>query len=258
MRRLRDWCYGRWASARRRSRLSLELLGTTRHVLISAGFPIRKQFLVLRCASGSEVSGLFSEFAVVLGALEHYERWRAIYAGFEVDFRIKGHHDPALGNNWWRQLFEPIHVGSEARGSWIRTRRPHDVFAYRIAQLSRRQGGALIDRDISAESANSCRRMPTRATTSQRLRRRRPLSRHRQMDECAPRAVQRRSRSYSARNGIRPEGRFKVFVATDETAPLHARPLPSRTALPRDVPLGSRATDRRGEQRRQLLEGRGL
>ena len=44
--------------------------------LLAAGasLPLRKPFLVLRCARGPDVSGLFSEFAAVVGALEHVER----------------------------------------------------------------------------------------------------------------------------------------------------------------------------------------
>ena len=149
--RLRDWALRRWGSIRHRLRLAYELIErSARFLLLAAGIPIRKEFLVLPCIRGSAVSGLFSEFAAVLGALEHYEKWQKIYAGLRVDFVDQGlYYDSAHGENWWEYYFERIDLGS-ADGAVTRivSDRLHDIFAYRISRLSREHGFALIDRYI--------------------------------------------------------------------------------------------------------------
>lgn len=122
-----------------------------RVVLTRAGLPLAKEYLVLGCGSGQDASGLFSEVAAVIGALEHYESWRSIYAGLHVDFKHHGlYHEPAVGDNWWEYYFEPITLGT-ALGA---TTRPvpalrHDAFAYRVEQsLSRAAAAALLRRHV--------------------------------------------------------------------------------------------------------------
>src|SRR5271170_6048932 len=151
MNQLREWISLRRRSVKRRSSLLLGLLDRlARYLLVACGVPFRKEFLVLRCAAGSNVSGLFSELAAVLGSLEHYEKWEKIYAGLKVDFADQGlYYDPAFGDNWWEYYFEPIEVGSSANAIVkIVGELQHDAFAYEIAHLSRERGFALIDRYV--------------------------------------------------------------------------------------------------------------
>lgn len=59
--------------------------------------------------------GLFSQFATVLGLLEHFDRRPGRYAGLRVDFEEGGlYYEPAAGPNWWDYYFEPIRLGSGA------------------------------------------------------------------------------------------------------------------------------------------------
>ena len=151
MNRLREWTEGRWGSVNRRLRLGLTLLErSARLLLLRSGVPIKKEYLVLRCIEGSAVSGLFSEFAAVLGSLEHYEKWKKIYAGLRVDFTTRGlYYEPAFGSNWWEYYFEPVSVGSDANAvTRVVSEFQHDAFAYGITRLSRQRGFALIDRYI--------------------------------------------------------------------------------------------------------------
>lgn len=132
-------------------RLSLAAAGldrATRAALTSAGLPLRKQFLLLDCGIGEDASGLFSEVAAVIGAIEHYETWRGIYAGLEVNFRDHGlYHEPAVGLNWWDYYFEPIHLGDHT-GALTRAVAPleHDAFAYRVERDMPRDTAARIVR----------------------------------------------------------------------------------------------------------------
>jgi len=140
-----------WMGAKHRLRLALEVLGrSARYGLLLAGAPLRRDFLILRCMGGNAVSGFFSEFAAVLGALEHYERWKPLYAGLRVEFGAQGlYYDPTYGENWWEYHFEPLDVGARegARVTVIGDRQ-HDLFAYRLPRISRRRGFELIDRYI--------------------------------------------------------------------------------------------------------------
>lgn len=119
-----------------------------RLLVMGLKLPISKEFLVLQCTEGSEASGLFSEFAAVLGLLEHYERWSSIYAGIRVDFGTKGlYYDPVAGENWWQYYFEPIELGSE-RHSTVRPVTPvqHDELALRA--VPRRLASELVRRYV--------------------------------------------------------------------------------------------------------------
>jgi len=117
---------------------------------VAAGFPLKRQFLVLRCLEGEQSVGLFSEVFSVLGALEHYERWRNSYAGLSVEFPAGGlYYEPAFGRNWWEYYFEPVRIGSrngaaDSESSLLQ----HDVFQFEGDQLPRKRGFELINRYI--------------------------------------------------------------------------------------------------------------
>jgi hypothetical protein len=111
-----------------------------------AGLPVRREFLVLGCGVGDDASGLFSEAAAVVGAIEFCERWPRLMSGLRVDFANQGlYYDPAIGNNWWDYYFEPIEIGSPGAaavrtvGAW-----QHDSFAYRVEQTMRRATAARL------------------------------------------------------------------------------------------------------------------
>lgn len=121
-----------------------------RRRLVAAGIPLRAQFLELHCRQGDDSSGLFSEFAAVLGALEHYQAWRGYYAGLNVRFSSGLYLEPAAGPDWWEYYFEPIDLGSQANAA-VRIIGPHehDMFAYRVEQtMPRAAGAALLARYI--------------------------------------------------------------------------------------------------------------
>ncbi len=210
----------RLGSFKRRSILCAGLLGRlARYALVVSGIPVRKEFLVLRCARGRDASGLFSEFAAVLGLLEHYERWRKIYAGLQVDFADQGlYYEPAFGPNWWEYFFEPLEVGSRADA---RVRvvgdEQHDFFAYRLPNLSRQRGFDLIDRYIRAkplirEKVDTCMRENARGAFVIGVH-------YRGTDKRAdaPRVAYDEVRDAIGRIAQSvPDGRYRIFVATDE------------------------------------------
>ncbi len=132
-----------------KSRCAL-LARTARLRLQAAGLPLKRQFLIVRCRDGSEALGLFSEFATVLGALEHYERWARQYAGLRVDFGTRGlYHDSAVGTNWWEYYFDPIEIGSsEGAAKTEVTAFRLDLFSNEGLALSRQRGFELIGRYV--------------------------------------------------------------------------------------------------------------
>jgi hypothetical protein len=99
---------------------------------------------------GKAICGLFSEVFTVLGALDHYERWRTCYAGLSVDFPAGGlYYDPAFGRNWWEYYFEPIHIGfRDGAVASESSALQHDVFQFEGDQLSRKRGFEIINRYI--------------------------------------------------------------------------------------------------------------
>jgi hypothetical protein len=117
----------------------------------SAGLPIRREFLVLGCGVGEDASGLFSEAAAVVGAIEFCERWPRLISGLRVDFADQGlYYDPAVGNNWWSYYFDRIEIGSHD-GASVRAvgAFQHDAFAYRVEQTMRRAtAAALVARHV--------------------------------------------------------------------------------------------------------------
>jgi len=217
-----EWVSRRWTSLKHRSRLAFELLERSwRYLLLAAGIPIKREYLVLRCVGGRAVSGLFSEFAAVLGALEHYEQWRPIYAGLRVDFADQGlYYDPAHGENWWEYYFDRIEIGSrDAAVTKVVSDRQHDIFAYAISRLSRQRGFEVIDRHIRPQAQI---REKVDAYVRDNFSDSFVIGVHyRGTDkwEDAPRvsyddvyaAIQRVANT-------RASGRYKVFVATDEKA----------------------------------------
>jgi len=127
--------------------------------LVSSGIPLRKAYWVLHCDDdarlGHNGTDLFSEFAAVLGLLDHQDRWSRIYAGVRVDFGEKGlYFDPAHGPNWWAYYFEPISIGS-AHGSRVRAVSPwrHQRFAWKARHRSPRvRIAGILDRHIRVKA----------------------------------------------------------------------------------------------------------
>lgn len=128
----------------------LPVAWTTREWLAVARVPLKREFLVLPCLTGAETSGLFTEFLAALGALSHYERRPAIYAGLRVDYQEHGlYFDPASGPNWWQYYFEPITLGTSDHAK-VTTIDPHlhDLLTYHAAAMSRADAFDLISRHV--------------------------------------------------------------------------------------------------------------
>lgn len=115
---------------------------------IAAGL-LPREIAVLRSGGGRHASGLFSEFAAVLGFLEHYERWRRCYAGVLVDYRDGLYAEPAAGPNWWNYYFTPIAI-RDADGPLRPVGQPyHDLCANHVERtMVRNRAADLIDRHI--------------------------------------------------------------------------------------------------------------
>jgi len=62
-------------------------------------------------------SGMFAEFASVLGALDTYEKGQ--FAGLWINFTSGPYLDPERGPNWWEYFFEPIHFGDSDAPHYI-------------------------------------------------------------------------------------------------------------------------------------------
>jgi hypothetical protein len=121
----------------------------SRLALARAGFPIRKEVLVLNAASGTP--GFFSEFAAVLGMLHHYEGWGRLYAGVRVHFDDESPGDGRTApGNWWEYFFEPIDArGAPGVTETVADERRHDLFALCAAlKMSRTRGHELIRRHV--------------------------------------------------------------------------------------------------------------
>jgi hypothetical protein len=148
-------CYGlprdNWYGLRSRCAL---LARNARLRLLAAGIPLQRQYLVVRCRDGNEALGLFSEFATVLGALDHFELWKSQYAGMRVDFAARGlYYDAAFGANWWQYYFDPIEIGSAERaGETEVASLGLDLFVDAAQGLSRERGFELIDRYVRPKS----------------------------------------------------------------------------------------------------------
>ena len=119
---------------------------TGRLLLQAAGLPLQRQFLILRCMDREQAVGLFSELSMVLGALEHYERWKQQYAGLRVDFATGGlYYDPAVGPNWWEYYFEPISVGAmSGAAAKPASSAEHDIFESEAGRLPPERRAEII------------------------------------------------------------------------------------------------------------------
>jgi nodulation protein Z len=142
-----------WRDGRVRSAIAAaRLLRASRLGAVKAGV-LAKEVAVLECRKGPDVSGLFSEFAAVLGFLDHFDRWRHLYAGVKVDFDDGLYYEPAFGPNWWEYYFEPIDIGGgrDAQASVV-SPHYHDLCANRVERgMSRQTGSALIERYVAVK-----------------------------------------------------------------------------------------------------------
>jgi hypothetical protein len=140
-----------YGAARHHGKTALApMVRDTRRLLIDAGLPIRKHFLVLPCLSGTETSGLFTEFLAALGALAQHEHWPSIYSGLRIDYADQGlYYDPAVGPNWWNYYFEPVAIG-DSQNAVVKTIDPHqhDLLTYHAAAMSRATAHDLIARHV--------------------------------------------------------------------------------------------------------------
>jgi len=141
--------YRRLRDVERRGRVALRLFARTALPAGAPGISAQKDILIV--PSAGYQPGLFSQFATVLGILEHYDRWRDRYAGLRVDLAEQGlYYDPSEGPNWWNYFFEPLVLGGAAVG---RPRRVGDdelfYFARRVeTSMPRGRAHALLERYI--------------------------------------------------------------------------------------------------------------
>ena len=111
---------------------------------VAAGVRAR-EVVVLECRSGADATGFFSEFAAVLGILDHYERWQRLYAGVKVDFGAGLYYESAFGPNWWDYYFEPIDIGGDSSApSRVVSPYYHDLCANRIERTMPRERAAQL------------------------------------------------------------------------------------------------------------------
>lgn len=104
-----------------------------------------RDYLIL----SSDRSGMFSDVAMLLGLMEHFDLWRDRYAGLAVEMPTDAlYHDSAHGPNWWDYYFEPVQVGHR-EGARVRHLAPMEKYAFALRaeeRMSRHQGHALITR----------------------------------------------------------------------------------------------------------------
>ena len=134
----------------RSSMLAARASRASRLRAIAAGL-LPQEIAVLHSGGGRHASGLFSEFASVLGFLDHYERWRRCYAGVLVDYRDGLYAEPAAGSNWWNSYFTPIamrHADGPLRAVG---QSYHDLCANHVERtMVRGRAADLVDRYIGA------------------------------------------------------------------------------------------------------------
>lgn len=154
-RRLLSRARGRWRDGQVRGQVAAARFRRGVHLGAVAARIRAPEVAVLECRGGPDVSGLFSEFAAVVGLLDHYERWRHLYAGVKVDFPHGLYFDAAVGANWWDYYFAPIDTRDrpEARA---RTIDPHyhDLCANRVERtMARVRGAALVQQHVTVRPA---------------------------------------------------------------------------------------------------------
>jgi len=155
VRRLLSRARGRWRDSQVRGQVAAARLGRGVYLGAVAAGVSRPEVAVLECRGGADVSGLFSEFAAVVGLLDHYERWRHLYAGVAVQFGHGLYFDAAVGPNWWEYYFAPIDI-RDRPGARARTINPHyhDLCANRVERtLPRARGAALVRRYVTLKPA---------------------------------------------------------------------------------------------------------
>jgi hypothetical protein len=154
LRRLVRAVRGRLRSLEVAARTSRARLTTaTRLRLASLGL-LAPDFAVIECRRGADESGLFSEFAAVIGFLEHYERWRHGYTGVHVRFDSGLYYEPSRGPNWWDYYFEPIGSGEPAGATHVVDPYFHDHCANRVERtLPRARGAELVARYVTPAAA---------------------------------------------------------------------------------------------------------
>ena len=110
----------------------------------------RKEILVFNCGEGRENEGFYAQFTVILGLLEHFEKWGEVIAGARVDFEDRGlFYDSAFGKNSWEYYFLPIDIGRESKAvERITDVIQEDRFAARGEHMPRARAFDLIDRYI--------------------------------------------------------------------------------------------------------------
>lgn len=193
----------------------------TRLALIRAGLPIRRENLSITCMDGTSATGLFSEMMVILGALDHYERWEKCYSGLNVDYGLRGHYgDPAAGPNWWEYFFQPLRI-SAAPGMDMAPLERHLYrrFAAAGEALQRRRAFSLIERYVRPvrrieESAQRFADAQFQGTFVVGVHYR-GTDKHLEAPRVPYEEVDTEIRTLGA---AAPGGRYKVFVATDERA----------------------------------------
>ncbi|MDP3719153.1 MAG: nodulation protein NodZ [Acidobacteriota bacterium] len=134
-----------------RGQVAAARLGRGLHLGAVAARIRTPEVAVLECRSGADESGLFSEFAAVIGLLDHYERWRHLYAGVRVQFGHGLYFDAAVGPNWWEYYFAPIDIRdrAEARARAIDPHY-HDLCANRVERtMARVRGAALVQQHVT-------------------------------------------------------------------------------------------------------------
>ncbi len=110
----------------------------------------RPHVAVVRSGADRNASGMFSEFASVIGALDEFER--GTYAGVRVTFDAGLYYDPAVGSNWWDYYFAPIAVGDQHATARSVGQALHDRFANRVeSELTRSRAAALVARYVHVQ-----------------------------------------------------------------------------------------------------------
>lgn len=142
--------YGDWGFTESGCRTIPDLLKFLGWALLARSGLARKRILLMNCAEGREEDGFYAQFAVILGLLEHFERWRAVIAGVRVDFgEWELYFDPSAGSNAWEYFFEPIDIRRESRAlERVINRQQGARFNIRGETMARTRAHELIARYI--------------------------------------------------------------------------------------------------------------
>ncbi len=110
----------------------------------------KKEILVFNCGEGREEEGFYAQLTVILGLLEHFEKWGNVLAGVRVDFEDRGlYYDAAHGNNSWEYFFQPVDIGRQTNADERTTTIfQEEQFATRGEHMPRSRALDLIERYI--------------------------------------------------------------------------------------------------------------